>query len=106
LAGVVSSIAAISSYSWSKTSRSRKTARSSGDSVSSSTMKASVTDSASASDCSGSARSSVSTGSGSHGPTYSSRAARADFRRSRQSRVTIVVKYACGDRSSDGRAAE
>ena len=46
-------------------------------------MKASVTDSACASDRSGRGRSSVTIGSGSHGPTYSSRVARADFRRSR-----------------------
>ena len=32
------------------------------------------------------------TGSGSHVPTYSSRVARADFSRSRQRRVTIVVR--------------
>jgi hypothetical protein len=55
-------------------------------------MNASVTDSASAADCSGASRASVSTGSGSHGPTYSSRAARADFSRSRHNRVTMVVR--------------
>src|SRR5262245_55570684 len=34
-------------------------------------------------------------------PTYCSRAARADFRRSRQRRVTIVVAKALGDRIAD-----
>jgi len=69
-------------------------------------MNASVTDSARATDRSGPGASSVTSGSGSHGPTYSSRAVRADFRRSRHRRVTIVVRYAAGERRSAGRAFE
>ena len=36
------------------------------------------------------------TGSGSHGPTYSSRGARADFSMSRQIRVVMVMRNARG----------
>ena len=64
-------------------------------------MNASDTDSASTAAFSGPGRSSVRMGSGSHGPTYCSRAARADFSRSRHRRVTIVVRNASGERTSD-----
>jgi hypothetical protein len=40
----------------------------------------------------------VSSGSGIHSPTYSSRWTRADFSSSSASRVTTVVVNACGDR--------
>ena len=57
---------------------------------SSTVRKASVTDSPRSADASGIAASSVRIGSGSQGPTYSSRVARAAFSRSRHKRVTTV----------------
>src|SRR5262245_63178492 len=69
-------------------------------------MNASVSDSASATDSSGSGRPSVSTGSGSHGPMYCSRVTRADLRRSSASRVTTVIRYARGERTSVFPAAD
>ena len=67
----MSTAAAISSYPKSKTSRSTKTARSVGASVSSTVSIA--TDTESASSTSSATSGVVSSGSGSHGPTYDSR---------------------------------
>lgn len=49
--------------------------------------------------------SSVTTGSGSHGPTYCSRRTAADRRRSRQIRLTTVVSQAPSSRTGDFSAA-
>ena len=80
-------------------------ARSAGVSVSSRTRNAIETDSRRLAVSSALSMASVGTGSGSHGPTYSSRLARADFSRSRQRRVTTVVIQARADSSSSGAEA-
>ena len=91
-----SSAAATSLNEKSNTSCSRKAARSSGDSRSS--VKSSATDKSSASSVrlSGASASVSTTGSGSQGPTYSSRRARADVSISRQIRVVVVMRNALG----------
>ena len=80
----------------SNTSCSRKAARSSGDSRSS--VKSSAMDKSSASSVrlSGASAAVSTTGSGSHGPTYSSRRARAEVSMSRQIRVVVVMRNALG----------
>src|SRR5215510_2358199 len=80
----------------SKTSCSRKAARSSGDNRSS--VKSSAMDRSSANSVwlSGESAAVSTTGSGSHGPTYSSRRARAEVSISRQIRVVVVMRNAFG----------
>src|SRR5262245_27035251 len=95
-ASLRSSPAATSLNEKSNTSCSRKAARSSGESRSS--VKSSAMDRSSASSVrlSGASVAVSRTGSGSHGPTYSSRRARADFSMSRQIRVVVVMRNALG----------
>ena len=89
-AGDLSTAAAISSYATSKTSRSTNTARSVGESVSSTSSIAIET--LSASSTSSATSGVVSSGSGSHGPTYSSRRRWSVRSRFRLSRVTIRTR--------------
>src|SRR6516225_5070319 len=89
----------------SNTSCSRKAARSSGDSRSS--VKSSAADKSSASSVrlSGASAAVSRTGSGSQGPTYSSRRARADVSISRQIRVVVVIRNALGSETWSRSAA-
>jgi hypothetical protein len=91
-----SSAVATSLKGKSNTSCSRKAARSSGDSWS--RIKSSAMDRSSANSVrlSGASADVSRTGSGSHGPTYSSRRARADVSMSRQIRVVVVMRNALG----------
>ena len=97
-AGVLSTAAAISSYGRSKTSRRTNTARSVGPSVSSTSSIA--VDTLSASSTSSATSGEVSSGSGSHGPTYDSRRRDAERIRLRASRVVMRTRYARGSRTS------
>jgi hypothetical protein len=87
--------AATSAKGYPKTSWSRNTARSTGSSRSSTVRKPRVRDSAVATVAKGSS-SPTGRGSGSHGPTYTSRRRRADRRRSMARRVVTVVSHAAG----------
>ena len=95
-ASLRSSAEATSRNEKSNTSCSRKAARSSGDSLSS--VKSSAMDKSSASSVrlSGASAAVSTTGSGSHGPTYSSCRARAEVSTSRQIRVVVVIRNALG----------
>ena len=86
------------------TSRSTKTARSSGLSRSSRSRAAIDTGSASSADRSGSWYGSVSSGSGNHGPAYSSRRTRAERSTSIEIRVTTADRNALPDAGSVGEA--
>jgi hypothetical protein len=77
-----------------------------GDSFSSRTRNARMSDSERCSMVAGLSTSEVRTGSGSQGPMYSSRVARADFSRSRHRRVTMVVAKAFGERMAERSAPE
>lgn len=88
---------AISRCPYPKASRSTYTARSFGVSRSNSTSGAMETPSRRSAESSGpSVPSPVRTGSGSQGPTYSSRRARAEVSRLRHSRVTVLANQAPG----------
>ncbi len=91
LTGLLSTIRAISAWSYSKTSLSKNTARSSGERFSNSTKNAIDSESASSLCCSGSAGTCPS-GSGSHGPTYRSRRTRAERKWSILRRVTMAAR--------------
>ena len=93
-----SSIAAISACEWPNASRRTYTTRSSGDRVSSTTSRPYETVSATRTPVAGSPA--MSTGSGSHSPTYASRRAAIRRRRSRASREVIVTRKAPGSRTS------
>jgi hypothetical protein len=97
--GVLPTAAAISSYGASNTSRSTNTARSTGPRVSSTVSIAIET--LSASSTSSATSGLVSSGSGSHCPTYCSRWRASVRSRLSESRVAIRTRYARGSRTSD-----
>jgi hypothetical protein len=86
---------ATSGYGYSNTSRNKNAARCCGDKLSSSTRKAS--DSVSTVSACSAGVGSVTSGSGSHSPTYRSRRTRAERSWSMASRVTSVAMYARGE---------
>ena len=97
---------AISAKPKPNTSRSTKTARSSGLSRSSSSSAAIDTESASSAERAGSWYGSVSSGSGNHGPTYSSRRTRAERSTSIEIRVTTADRNALADVGWVGEASK